>query len=275
MIDPTHDLPVAEQCRVLGISRSTAYYESSRNIEEDLVLIREMDELYLERPYYGSRRMRADLSTRERPLNRKRIRRLMRKMGLVAVYPKKRLSTPGKGHKIYAYLLRKLKIVRPNQVWAADFTFIPMPRGFMYLVAVIDWYSRKVLSWQLSNTMDSDFCVEALEEALALHGRPEIFNTDQGSQFTSEDFTDVLKKHGIQISMDGKRRWVDNVMVERLWRSLKYEEVYLKAYESVEEARRSIGIYLKFFNQGRKHQSLGERTPDEVYYEDQISAKAA
>lgn len=275
MIDHTHDLPVAEQCRVLEISRSTAYYESSRNIEEDLALMREMDELYLERPYYGSRRMRADLSTRERPLNRKRIRRLMRKMGLVAIYPKKRLSTPGKGHKIYAYLLRKLKIVRANQVWAADFTFIPMPRGFMYLVAVIDWYSRKVLSWQLSNTMDSDFCVEALEEALALHGRPEIFNTDQGRQFTSEDFTGILKKHGIQISMDGKRRWVDNVMVERLWRSLKYEEVYLKAYESVEEARRSIGIYLNFFNQGRKHQSLGERTPDEVYYEDQISAKAA
>ena len=275
MIDPTHDLPVAEQCRVLEISHSTAYYESSRNIEEDLALMREMDELYLERPYYGSRRMRADLSTRERPLNRKRIRRLMRKMGLVAVYPKKRLSTPGKGHKIYAYLLRKLKIVRANQVWAADFTFIPMSRGFMYLVAVIDWYSRKVLSWRLSNTMDSDFCVEALEEALALHGRPEIFNTDQGRQFTSEDFTGILKKHGIQISMDGKRRWVDNVMVERLWRSLKYEEVYLKAYESVEEARRSIGIYLNFFNQGRKHQSLGERTPDEVYYEDQISAKAA
>ena len=275
MIDHTHDLPVAEQCRVLEISRSTAYYESSRNIEEDLALMREMDELYLERPYYGSRRMRANLSTRERPLNRKRIRRLMRKMGLVAVYPKKRLSTPGKGHKIYAYLLRKLKIVRANQVWAADFTFIPMPRGFMYLVAVIDWYSRKVLSWQLSNTMDSNFCVEALEEALALHGRPEIFNTDQGSQFTSEDFTGILKKHGIQISMDGKRRWVDNVMVERLWRSLKYEEVYLKAYESVEEARRSIGIYLNFFNQGRKHQSLGEQTPDEVYYEDQISAKAA
>ena len=275
MIDHTHDLPVAEQCRVLEISRSTAYYESSRNIEEDLALMREMDELYLERPYYGSRRMRANLSTRERPLNRKRIRRLMRKMGLVAVYPKKRLSTPGKGHKIYAYLLRKLKIVRPNQVWAADFTYIPMQKGFLYLVAVIDWYSRKVLSWQLSNTMDSNFCVEALEEALALHGRPEIFNTDQGSQFTSEDFTGILKKHGIQISMDGKRRWVDNVMVERLWRSLKYEEVYLKAYESVEEARRSIGIYLNFFNQGRKHQSLGERTPDEVYYEDQISAKAA
>ena len=228
MIDHTHDLPVAEQCRVLEISRSTAYYESSRNIEEDLALMREMDELYLERPYYGSRRMRANLSTRERPLNRKRIRRLMRKMGLVAVYPKKRLSTPGKGHKIYAYLLRKLKIVRANQVWAADFTFIPMPRGFMYLVAVIDWYSRKVLSWRLSNTMDSDFCVEAIEEALARHGRPEIFNTDQGSQFTSTDFTDVLKKQDIKISLDGKRRWSDNVMVERLWCSVKYEEVYFK-----------------------------------------------
>ena len=196
-------------------------------------------------------------------------------MGLVAIYPNKRLSTPGKGHKIYAYLLRKLKIVRANQVWASDFTYIPMPHGFMYLVAVIDWYSRKVLSWRLSNTMDSDFCVEAIEEALARHGRPEIFNTDQGSQFTSTDFTDVLKKQDIKISMDGKRRWIDNVMVERLWRSVKYEEVYLKSYESVDDARRSISKYLHFFNQGRKHQSLGERTPDELYYESQMRTKAA
>ena len=275
MIDPTHDLPVAEQCRVLEISRSTAYYESSRNIEEDLALMREMDELYLERPYYGSRRMRADLSTRERPLNRKRIRRLMRKMGLVAVYPKKRLSTPGKGHKIYAYLLRKLKIVRANQVWAADFTFIPMPRGFMYLVAVIDWYSRKVLSWRLSNTMDSDFCVEALEEAIALYGAPEIFNTDQGSQFTSTEHTEVLKKHRIKISMDGRGRWIDNVFVERLWRSLKYEEVYLKAYESVAEARKSIAIYFDYFNNERRHSSLGRRTPDDVFFNHQPLATAA
>jgi len=275
MIDHNHDLPVVEQCRVLEVSRSTAYYESTREVEEDLALMREIDELYLKRPYYGSRRIRADLSTPERPLNRKRIQRLMRKMGLVAVYPKRRLSIPGKGHKIYAYLLRKLKIVRPNQVWASDFTYIAMPKGFLYLVAVIDWYSRKVLSWHLSNTMDSDFCVEALKEALDRYGCPEIFNTDQGSQFTSDDFTSVLEDHDIDISMDGKRRWVDNVMVERLWRSLKYEEVYLKAYESVADARRSIGIYLQFFNQGRKHQSLGERTPDEVYYENQIPARAA
>jgi putative transposase len=275
MIDLTHNLSVVEQCRILEVSRSTAYYQSTRDTEEDLALMREIDELYLERPYFGSRRMRAEISTEERPLNRKRVQRLMRVMGLVAIYPKKRLSTPGKGHKIYAYLLRKLKIVRPNQVWAADFTYLPMPQGFLYLVAVIDWYSRKVLSWRLSNTMDSNFCVEALEEALAHYEHPEIFNTDQGSQFTSEDFTDVLKSHNIQISMDGKRRWIDNVMVERLWRSLKYEEVYLNAYESVAEARRSIGIYLEFFNQGRKHQSLGELTPDEVYYEHQKLAKAA
>jgi putative transposase len=275
MIDLTHNLSVVEQCRILEVSRSTAYYQSTRDTEEDLALMREIDELYLERPYFGSRRMRAEISTEERPLNRKRVQRLMRVMGLVAIYPKKRLSTPGKGHKIYAYLLRKLKIVRPNQVWAADFTYLPMPQGFLYLVAVIDWYSRKVLSWRLSNTMDSNFCVEALEEALAHYEHPEIFSTDQGSQFTSEDFTDVLKSHNIQISMDGKRRWIDNVMVERLWRSLKYEEVYLNAYESVAEARRSIGIYLEFFNQGRKHQSLGELTPDEVYYEHQKLAKAA
>ena len=275
MIDNTTELSVAEQCRILEISRSSAYYESTREEDNDLALMRQIDELYLERPYYGSRRIRAELSTAERPLNRKRIQRLMRLMGLVAIYPNKRLSTPGKGHKIYAYLLRKLKIVRANQVWASDFTYIPMPHGFMYLVAVIDWYSRKVLSWRLSNTMDSDFCVEAIEEALARHGRPEIFNTDQGSQFTSTDFTDVLKKQDIKISMDGKRRWIDNVMVERLWRSLKYEEVYLKSYESVDDARRSISKYLHFFNQGRKHQSLGERTPDELYYESQMRTKAA
>ena len=275
MIDHTNELSVAEQCRILEISRSSAYYESTREEDDDLALMRQIDELYLKRPYYGSRRMRAELSTHERPLNRKRIQRLMRLMGLVAIFPKKRLSTPGKGHKIYAYLLRKLKIVRANQVWASDFTYIPMPHGFMYLVAVIDWYSRKVLSWRLSNTMDSDFCVEALEEALARHGRPEIFNTDQGSQFTSTDFTDVLKKQDIKISMDGKRRWIDNVMVERLWRSLKYEDVYLNSYESVDDARRSISKYLHFFNQERKHQSLGERTPDELYYESKMRAKAA
>ena len=229
----------------------------------------------MERPYYGSRRIRAELSTRERPLNRKRIQRLMRIMGLVAVYPKKRLSTPGKGHKIYAYLLRKLKIVRANQVWASDFTYIPMPNGFMYLVAVIDWYSRKVLAYRLSNTLDSSFCVEALEEAIAVHGAPEIFNTDQGCQFTSQAFTDVLKAHNVRISMDGKGRWLDNVFVERLWRSLKYEEVYLKAYESVAEARRSIGDYFGYFNSERGHQSLGMATPDEVFYQHEQLNEAA
>jgi putative transposase len=199
-------------------------------------------------------------------VGRERIRRLMRLMGLVAIYPKKKTSIPDKAHKIFPYLLRKLKVVRPGQVYAADVTYIPMSKGFVYLVAVIDWYSRKVLSHRISNTLEADFCVEALEDAITVHGAPETFNTDQGSQFTSEAFTRVLENHNVQISMDGKGRWMDNVFVERLWRSLKYEEVYLKAYESVAEARRSIGIYFKYFNEERRHSSLGRRTPDDVFY---------
>jgi putative transposase len=275
MINRMNPLPIAKQCRLLEVSRSSAYHEPKAVLEEDLALMREIDEKHLERPYYGSRRMADAISTKEHPVNRKRIQRLMRLMGLVALYPKRKTSQPGKGHKIFPYLLRKLTISRPNQVWAADITYLPMAKGFVYLVAVIDWYSRKVLSWRLSITMESDFCVEALREALTRFGTPEIFNTDQGSQFTSEAFTEVLEEHDVKISMDGKGRWIDNVMVERLWRSLKYEEVYLKAYESVREARQSIGTYLRFFNEERGHTSLGKRTPDEVYYSPQTAAQAA
>ena len=229
--------------------------------------MRRIDELYIERPTRGSRSMRDCLDTEGYAVNRKRVQRLMRKMGLTAVYPKKRTSKPGIGHRIYAYLLRRLKIERPRQVYAADITYIPMEKGFLYLVAVIDWYSRKVLSHRLSNTLDSTFCVEAVEEAIDRYGAPEIFNTDQGAQFTTTDFTDVLKLHKVRISMDGRGRWMDNIYVERLWRSLKYEEVYLKAYETVAEAKRSIADYLDYFNTGRRHQSLGRRTPDDVFFE--------
>lgn len=231
----------------------------------DLKLMRRIDEMHLKRPFYGSRRIRDGLQDEGYEINRKRVQRLMRQMGIRALYPKPRTSQPGKGHKIYPYLLRDLVIDRPNQVWATDISYIPMAKGFVYLVAVIDWYSRKVLSWRLSNSMDTDFCIEALEEALSRYGCPEIFNTDQGAQFTSEAFTDVLKEAGIDISMDGKGRWIDNVFVERLWRSVKYEEVYLKAYETVAEARNGIGTYFQFYNSERRHQSMNRQTPDQVY----------
>ena len=231
----------------------------------DLKLMRRIDEMHLKRPFYGSRRIRDWLQDEGHDINRKRVQRLMRQMGIRALYPKPRTSKPGKGHKIYPYLLRDLMIDRPNQVWATDISYIPMAKGFVYLVAVIDWYSRKVLSWRLSNSMDTDFCIDALEEALSRHGTPDIFNTDQGAQFTSEAFTDVLKEAGIDISMDGKGRWIDNVFVERLWRSVKYEEVYLKAYETVAEARTGIGTYFQFYNSERRHQSMNRQTPDQVY----------
>lgn len=276
MIDRTHRLPVTRQCRLLDLSRSTAYYKPVGESEENLAIMRALDELYLERPVRGSRGMKdALLRIKGLCVGRHRIRRLMRKMGLMAVYPKKRTSQPGIGHKIYPYLLRALKVMRPRQVYAADITYIPMAKGFLYLVAVIDWYSRKVLSYRLSNTLDSSFCVEAVQEAIDVYGAPEIFNTDQGSQFTSEAFTDVLKAHDVRISMDGKGRWLDNVFVERLWRSLKYEEVYLKAYESVAEARRLIGAYFRYFNTERGHQSLGMNTPDEVFYQHETMTEAA
>ena len=234
-----------------------------------------IDRCHLEHPYYGSRRIRDWLEDQGHLVNRKRIQRLMRKMGIAALYPKRNLSRRNQAHKVYPYLLRGLTIDRPNQAWAADITYIPMAKGFVYLVAIIDWYSRKVLSWQLSNTLDADFCVEALEDAIAQHGKPEIFNTDQGCQFTSEDWIRVLKGNDIKISMDGKGRWLDNVLVERLWRSLKYEEVYLHAYDSVAQARQRIGRYMQFFNSERRHASLGRKTPDQVYFENMQSRRAA
>ena len=229
--------------------------------------MRRIDEIHLKFPFYGNRRIRDHLERQGCRVDRKKVRRLMLLMGISALYPRRRTSKPGKGHKIYPYLLKDLSIERPNQVWASDITFIPMARGFLYLVAILDLYSRKVLSWRLSNTMDTAFCVDALEEALRWRGTPEIFNTDQGAQFTSDAFTKVLNDAGIRISMDGKGRWVDNVFVERLWRSVKYEEVYLKAYDSINAARTSLGRYFTFYNTKRRHQSLDRRTPDSVYYQ--------
>ena len=265
MITRKSDLPVTRQCQLLNLNRSTVYYPPRPVSADDLRLMRRIDEMYLKRPFYGSRRLRDWLQDEGITVNRKRVQRLMRQMGMVAIYPKARTSKPGKGHKIYPYLLRNLKIDRPNQMWATDVTYIPMAKGFVYLVAIMDWYSRKVLSWRLSTTMDTEPCVAALEEALARYGSPEIFNTDQGAVFTSEDFTGVLKQAGVDISMDGKGRWMDNVFVERLWRSVKYEEVYLKAYETVAEARQGIGTYFEFYNSERRHQSLNRQTPDQLY----------
>jgi len=265
MINKDNDLPITRQCELLSLNRSTVYYRLQNVSEMDLKLMRRIDEMHLKRPFYGSRRIRDWLQDEGYEINRKRVQRLMRQMGIRALYAKPRTSQPGKGHKIYPYLLRDLVIDQPNQVWATDISYIPMAKGFVYLVAVIDWYSRKVLSWRLSNSMETDFCIDALEEALSRYGCPEIFNTDQGAQFTSEAFTDVLKEAGIDISMDGKGRWIDNVFVERLWRSVKYEEVYLKAYETVAEARTGIGTYFQFYNSERRHQSMNRQTPDQVY----------
>ena len=228
--------------------------------------MRQIDGIYLQWPFYGTRRMRDELHRRGFLVNRKRVQRLMRLMGLQAIYPRRRTSQPALGHRIYPYLLRGLSIDRPNQVWATDITYIPMAQGFMYLVAILDWHSRRVLSWRLSNTLDTDFCVEALEEALRRYGPPEIFNTDQGAQFTATAFTDVLKRHQVQISMDGKGRWVDNVFVERLWRSVKYKDIYLKAYETPVELRAGLDRYFRFYNTQRGHASLDRQTPDEVYF---------
>lgn len=265
MIDRKHDLPVTRQCQLLGLNRSSVYYQPMGCSDEDLLLMRLIDEIHLKRPFYGSRRIRNDLQDLGHRVNRKKVQRLMRLMGIAALYPKANTSRPGKGHTIYPYLLKGLYIDRPNQVWATDISYVPMAKGFVYVVAIMDWYSRKVLTWRVSNTLDADFCVDALEEAISRYGAPDIFNTDQGAQFTSEAFTGVLKAAGIRISMDGKGRWVDNVFVERLWRSLKYEEVYLKAYETVAEARLNIGNYFRFYNRERRHQSLDRQTPDQAY----------
>ena len=265
MINREHPrLSLVRQCALLDLSRSSLYYHPKGLDESDLELMALIDRQYMETPFYGSRRMMAWLRRQGRQVSRKRVKRLMRIMGITAIYQPPNTSKPARGHRMYPYLLRDVEVNRANQVWCADITYIPMAHGFMYLVAIMDWYSRYVLAWRLSNTMDSDFCVEALEEALS-KGTPGIFNTDQGSQFTGEAFTGVLLRHNIQISMDGKGRCRDNVFVERLWRSLKYEEVYLKGYQRVPEAREGIGAYLRFYNEERPHQALGYRTPREVF----------
>jgi len=266
MIDPEHDLPIKQQAEVLGISRSTVYYEPRPISDEDLWLMRRLDELHLNYPFAGSRMLRGLLWQQGLEVGRRHIKTLMRRMGIEAIYRKPNTSKPAPGHKIYPYLLRDMAVTRPNQVWAMDLTYIPMARGFIYLAAVVDWFSRRVLAWKLSITMEASFCIEAVEEALSKNEKPEIFNTDQGSQFTSDDFIGLLRKNGIDISMDGKGRWRDNVFVERVWKSIKYEEVYLHAYETVQEARTSIEKYLEFYNSIRPHSSLDGLTPDQVYF---------
>lgn len=258
-------LPVVAQCRLLKVARSTLYYRPAPVSADDLAVMRRIDELHLSWPFYGSRRMAAVLRREGWEVNRKRVKRLMRVMGIEAIYQKPNTSKGHPDHKVYPYLLRGLTIDRPNQVWCADITYIPMAKGFVYLVAVMDWFSRRVLSWRVSITMETDFCVEALREATDLYGQPEIFNTDQGVQFTSAAFVDELASRGVRISMDGKGRYLDNIFIERLWRSLKYEEVYIKAYGSVAEARRSLGVWLAFYNNVRPHQSLEYQTPREKF----------
>jgi putative transposase len=249
---------------LLGLSRSSLYYEPAGETSEDLRLMRLIDEQYMACPFYGSRRMTAWLIERGEAVNRKRVQRLMRVMGLEAIYPKPRLSAAGRRHKVYPYLLRGVKIERPDQVWSTDITYVPMTAGFMYLAAVIDWYSRYVVAWRLSNTLDGSFCLEMLEEALR-GGKPEIFNTDQGVQFTAEAFTRRLETAGVAVSMDGRGRALDNVFVERLWRSVKYEDIYIRGYEAVPELHRGLGRYFAFYNDERLHQSLDYRTPAAVY----------
>lgn len=267
MMDRTHELPVLRQCQILQLARSTAYYQPQPISTEDLELMRRIDELHLEMPYAGARMLSRLLKREGNPVGRKRVKTLMHRMGIQALYRKPNTSKPHPEHKVYPYLLRSLEISRPNHVWAADITYIPMKRGFVYLFAVLDWASRRVLSWRLSNTMTTDFCLEAVQEAIDRYGKPEIFNTDQGSQFTSQEFTGLLKEHDIRISMDGKGCWRDNVFVERLWRSVKYEEVYLHAYDTVSAAKAGLQRYFTRYNQLRPHSSLDDKTPDEFYYE--------
>lgn len=262
---PHEHFSIIEQCALLKVPRSTLYYKPKPVSADDLALMKRIDEIYLKWPFYGSRRMVAELRGEGHGVNRKRVRRLMRLMGLEAFYQKPNTSRKHPDHKIYPYLLRNLAITHPNQVWCADITYIPMAKGFVYLVAVMDWYSRRVLAWRLSITMETDFCVEALKEALANYGKPDIFNTDQGVQFTAAAFIETLVAQGVQISMDGKGRFLDNIFIERLWRSLKYEEVFTKAYASVAEARLGIGAWLAYYNNERKHQALGYKTPHEIF----------
>ena len=260
MVERPGPLSLSRQCQLLGLNRAALYYQAAPVDAYELELMALLDRQYLRTPFYGSRRMTAWLQTQGHAVNRKRVQRLMQRMGLAAIYQRPRTSRPAPAHRIYPYLLRGLRIERVHQVWAADITYIPMARGFLYLVAVMDWVSRYVLAWRLSNLLDASFCIEALEEALC-QGRPEIFNTDQGSQFTDAGFTAVLRGHGVAISMDGRGRFADNIFVERLWRSLKYEEVYLRAYDNVAQARHGIAAYFEFYNHQRLHQALGYRTP--------------
>jgi putative transposase len=265
VIGPDEQASVRRQCELLGVNRSSVYYVPVEPDAEELELMRRIDEIHLEFPFYGSRSITRELRGKGGRVNRKRVQRLMRLMGLESLAPKPNTSRPNEEHPVYPYLLRGLTIERPNQVWAADITYIPLARGFAYLVAIMDWHSRRVLSWRLSNTLDSSFCVDALQEALGRFGRPGIFNSDQGSQFTAQAFTDVLRAAGAKISMDGKGRCIDNVFVERLWRSLKYEDVYLKAYTNLVEARAGIERYFHFYNTRRSHQALGHQTPASFY----------
>jgi putative transposase len=266
MIDRTHELPLLRQAVLLGISRSRLYYEPRPVLAAELAIMRRIDALHLDYPFAGSRMLRDLLRGEGVVIGREMVRTMMRRMCIEALYRRPNTSKAAPGHKIYPYLLRGLAVDRPNQVWAMDITYIPMARGFVYLAAVVDWFTRRVLTWRLSISMEVDFCIDAVEEALGKYGRPEIFNTDQGSQFTSAAFTGLLLENRIAISMDGRGSWRDNVFVERLWRSVKYEEVYLRAYDSVGEARASLGKYLVFYNALRPHSSLDARTPDHAYF---------
>lgn len=268
LVDTDHPkLSKSRQCRLLCISRGGLYYRPKGESDFNLGVMRQIDEQYLKTPWYGSRQMVRHLKRAGFAVGRKRIRRLMRQMGLRAIAPGPQTSRRNPAHPVYPYLLRDLAVTRANQVWCADVTYLPLAHGFAYLVAIMDWHTRHVLAWRVSTTQDTHLCLEALQDALERYGAPEIFNTDQGSQFTSEEFTGVLKREEIQISMDGKGRWLDNVFVERLWRSVKYEEVYLKAYDNVGHARQSLDTYFRFYNEKRRHQSLDRQTPDSVYYQ--------
>ena len=275
MITPQHALPITRQCQLLALPRSTAYYMPRPVAPADLALMRQIDELHLEYPFAGSRLLRDLLRLRGVVVGRKHVATLMRRMGIVALYRRPRTTQPHPGHQVFPYLLRDLTITRPNHVWAMDLTYIPMRHGFLYLVAVLDWATRRVLAWRLSNTLTTDCCLEALEAAIRDHGCPGILNTDQGSQFTSTAFVTLVQQHGIRLSMDGKGAWRDNLFVERLWKTVKYEEVYLHAYDSVAEAHQGLARYFTFYNAGRPHTALDGRTPDMVYFGVQPQQKAA
>ena len=267
MIDRSDKLPVVRQCQLLGISRSSVYYRAQPFPEGDLTLMRRIDELHLNHPFAGARMLRDVLRQEGFQVGRRHVTRLMKKMGIEALYRRPNTSRKHPQNPVFPYLLRGLDITRPNHVWAMDITYLPMRKGFVYLAAVLDWATRRVLSWRLSNSLTTDFCIEAVEEAIQRHGRPEIFNTDQGCQFTSQEFIGLIQGHGIQVSMDGKGRWIDNVFVERLWKRVKYEEVYLHAYDSVAQARQGLQRYFKFYNERRPHSSLDGKTPDLVYFD--------